>query len=80
MLKFKDTKIEQVGLTDKQQREDAEIDQDLLRIGHLVVDRQRQETFAQAWYNHWRSALWSIVLGTALVMEGMDTGMVRHSS
>jgi hypothetical protein len=66
-----------IGLTAGQRAEDADIDIALLKLGQQVVSKQKEETFTQAWRNHWRAAVWSMVLGTALIMEGLDTSMVR---
>lgn len=72
-----DSRDEHIGLTAGQIAEDADIDVALLKLGQQVVSKQKEETFTQAWRNHWRAAVWSMVLGTALIMEGLDTGMVR---
>ncbi|OCF76812.1 hypothetical protein I204_02518 [Kwoniella mangroviensis CBS 8886] len=66
-----------IGLTDAQPRAVAEdVDPELIRIGHEVVSRQKQETFAQAWRNHWGAGMWSLFLSCALFMEGYDTGLI----
>ncbi|KAK6903858.1 hypothetical protein I203_107366 [Kwoniella mangroviensis CBS 8507] len=66
-----------IGLTDAQLRAVAEdVDPELIRIGHEVVSRQKQETFAQAWRNHWSAGMWSLFLSCALFMEGYDTGLI----
>ncbi|WVQ69130.1 uncharacterized protein L199_007345 [Kwoniella botswanensis] len=66
-----------IGLTDAQLRAVAEdVDPELIRIGHEVVSRQKQETFAQAWRNHWGAGMWSLFLSCALFMEGYDTGLI----
>ncbi|RSH92507.1 hypothetical protein EHS25_008923 [Saitozyma podzolica] len=72
-----DSKDEHIGLTAGQIAEDADIDVALLKLGQQVVSKQKEETFTQAWRNHWRAAVWSMVLGTALIMEGLDTGMLN---
>jgi hypothetical protein len=69
---------EHIGLTAGQLAEDADTDVALLKLGQQVVSKQKEESFTQSWRNHWRAALWSMVLGTALIMEGLDTSMVRR--
>lgn len=66
-----------VGLTDKQLAAVAGIDTELVRIGHEVIERQKHETFRQAWRIHWRAGAWSVVLTLALFMEGYDTGLLN---
>ncbi|WRT64889.1 uncharacterized protein IL334_001825 [Kwoniella shivajii] len=66
-----------IGLTDEQLRATVEgVDPELIRIGHEVVARQKQETFSQAWRNHWGAGMWSLFLSCALFMEGYDTGLI----
>ncbi|WWC59367.1 uncharacterized protein I303_101919 [Kwoniella dejecticola CBS 10117] len=66
-----------IGLTDAQLRAVVEdVDPELIRIGHEVVARQKQETFREAWRNHWGAGMWSFVLSCALFMEGYDTGLI----
>ena len=72
-----------VGLTDAQLRVVTNADPELIRIGYQVVEKQKKESFREAWRNHWRAACWSIFLTSALFMEGYDTavvsGNVKHS-
>ncbi|WWD22917.1 hypothetical protein CI109_107412 [Kwoniella shandongensis] len=66
-----------IGLTDAQLRAVAEDnDPELIRIGYEVINRQKSETFAQAWRNHWSAGMWSIFLSSALFMEGYDTALI----
>jgi SP family general alpha glucoside:H+ symporter-like MFS transporter len=55
-----------VDVTDAQILADVEIDHNLLRLGHEVIERQKRETFAETWRNHWRAAIWSLFISTAL--------------
>jgi SP family general alpha glucoside:H+ symporter-like MFS transporter len=66
-----------VGLTEAQLQADTGVDPELVRLGYAVIERQKQETFREAWRNHWRAACWSIFLTSALFMEGYDTAVVR---
>ena len=65
-----------VGLTEAQLQADTGVDPELVRIGYAVIEKQKQETFREAWHNHWRAACWSIFLTSALFMEGYDTAVV----
>jgi MFS transporter, SP family, general alpha glucoside:H+ symporter len=65
-----------VGMTEAQVIADLDIDQNLLRIGHEVIARQKEEQFGASWKNHWRAACWAMFLGTALWMEGYDGAVV----
>ena len=65
-----------IGLTERHIIEDANIDVNLLHIGHGVISRQKEEGFIATWRNHWRAAMWSIFISTALWMEGYDGGVV----
>jgi SP family general alpha glucoside:H+ symporter-like MFS transporter len=55
---------------------DIALDQELLRIGHEVVAKQKLEGFRTAWRNHWRAAVWSLFISFALWMEGFDNSLV----
>ncbi|ORX35608.1 general substrate transporter [Kockovaella imperatae] len=63
-------------MTTKQKIEDSNLDQELLRIGHQVIARQKEENFGTAWRNHWRAAAWSLFISMALWMEGYDTSIL----
>ena len=69
-----------VGLTDAQLVTLSNIDIELVRIGQQVIEKQKGESFVQAWKNHWRAACWSLFLTSALFMEGYDTAVVRDLS
>ncbi len=66
-----------VGLTDRQLEAVAGIDPELVRIGHQVIARQKEESFLQAWRTHWKAGSWAFVLTLALFMEGYDTGLLN---
>lgn len=70
----KDGKVE---LTDAELAGGLEFDPELLRIGGEVIARQKLESFRQTWRHHWRAAVWSLIISTALWMEGYDTSVVR---
>jgi SP family general alpha glucoside:H+ symporter-like MFS transporter len=65
-----------IGLTDAQLRAEVDVEPELVRLGYEVVERQKKETFREAWRNHWRAACWSIFLTSALFMEGYDPAVV----
>ena len=65
--------------TDEQVLKDLALDQDLLAVGHQVIERQKAEGFWLAWKNNWRAAGWSLFISMALWMEGFDQAIVRHS-
>lgn len=58
---------------------DVTVDPELLRIGFQVVEKQKNASFALGWKQHWRAALWSITISTALIMEGYDTSVVSFN-
>jgi SP family general alpha glucoside:H+ symporter-like MFS transporter len=67
----------QVGLTQAQIDADIDVDLDLVHVGYQVVARQKEESFAQVWKQHWRGGVWSLAISMALWMEGYDTNVVR---
>jgi hypothetical protein len=67
----------QVGLTQAQIDADIDVDLDLVHLGYQVVARQKEESFAQVWKQHWRGGVWSLAISMALWMEGYDTNVVR---
>ena len=67
-----------IGLTDAQLRAVCDVDPELVRIGSEVIERQKQETFRQAWRTHWKAGCWAIFLASSLFMEGFDTAIVSH--
>ncbi|ORY20871.1 trehalose transport-related protein [Naematelia encephala] len=67
----------QVGLTQAQLDSDLDVDIDLLRVGHQVIERQKTEDFAAVWRYHWRAAIWSLIISMALWMEGYDTNVIN---
>lgn len=71
-----DPQLNVVGLTEAQREAVKDIDPELVKLGFAVVQRQKGESFRQAWKNHWRAASWSIFLTSALFMEGYDTAVV----
>lgn len=54
----------------------ADIDSELLQAGRALVEKQKAESFWGAWKRHWPAAVWSMILSTALIMEGYDTAVV----
>lgn len=56
--------------------EQASLNEELVQQGRALVERQKAETFWEAWAKHWPAAVWSIILSTALIMEGYDTAVV----
>ncbi|OCF32008.1 hypothetical protein I317_06706 [Kwoniella heveanensis CBS 569] len=71
------TTTEVVKLSGEQLQAVSHLDPELVRIGHEVVQKQKSETFLQAWRNHGRAAGWSIFLTSALLMEGFDTAIIN---
>lgn len=65
-----------IGLTSAQLLQDVTVDQELVRVGYHVIERQKEENFTQTWRNHWNAACWSLAVSTALWMEGFDTAVV----
>jgi hypothetical protein len=57
---------------------DVNLDHELLRLGHDVIDRQKSENFSASWKNHWRAAGWSLFISMALWMEGFDNALVSR--
>ncbi|OCF78039.1 hypothetical protein I204_02045 [Kwoniella mangroviensis CBS 8886] len=74
---FKTQATETVRLTEEQLQAVSHLDPELVRIGHEVVQRQKKESFIQAWRNHGRAAGWSVFLTSALLMEGFDTAIIN---
>ncbi|WVF71078.1 hypothetical protein IAT40_005875 [Kwoniella sp. CBS 6097] len=74
-LKTRATEI--VKLSEQQLQAVSHLDPDLVRIGHEVVQKQKKESFLQAWRNHGRAAGWSVFLTSALLMEGFDTAIIN---
>lgn len=66
----------QIGLTDAQIATGLEFDPDLLRVGHDVIERQKAEGFWAGWRNNYQACLWSLLISTALWMEGYDHSIV----
>lgn len=52
----------------------------LLASASLADAAEHELTFKQAFHKHYRAALWSMFLSTALIMEGYDMGSVRSSA
>lgn len=71
---------EKVTETRAQQAGDAELDQELLRIGQQVIMRQKAETFRESWASHWRAGAWSLFISMGLWMEGFDQAIVSFVS
>jgi SP family general alpha glucoside:H+ symporter-like MFS transporter len=69
-----------IGLTNAQFNADSNLDHDKLHIGYEVIQRQKEETFRSTWRSHWRAAVWSLCISTALWMEGYDTNVVSSYS
>ncbi|GFZ44894.1 hypothetical protein JCM24511_02620 [Saitozyma sp. JCM 24511] len=67
----------QVGLTQAQIDADIDVDLDLVHVGYQVVARQKEESFAQVWKQHWRGGVWSLAISMALWMEGYDTNVIN---
>ena len=68
-----------VDLSAQHVSKDAQLDQELLRIGHEVIALQKQEPVRMALRNHWKGAIWSLFMSMALWMEGFDTSMLGSS-
>ncbi|ORX37003.1 general substrate transporter [Kockovaella imperatae] len=67
-----------VAMAPQQATAETQLDQELVQIGHEVIARQKQETFSMAWRNHWRGAVWSLLISMALWMEGFDTSLLGN--
>ncbi|WWC92593.1 uncharacterized protein L201_007552 [Kwoniella dendrophila CBS 6074] len=74
---FRTSPTEVVKLNEEQIKAVSHLDPELVRIGHEVIEKQKKETFLQAWRNHGRAAGWSIFLTSALLMEGFDTAIIN---
>ncbi|WVW87131.1 hypothetical protein I302_109188 [Kwoniella bestiolae CBS 10118] len=74
---FKTHTADTVRLTEEQLKAVSHLDPELVRIGHEVIERQKKESFIQAWRNHGRAAGWSVFLSSALLMEGFDTAIIN---
>jgi SP family general alpha glucoside:H+ symporter-like MFS transporter len=48
----------------------------LIDAAIAVAEYEKTLSFSQIFKLYWKGAVWSIVLSLALVMEGMDTGLV----
>ncbi|WRT69905.1 uncharacterized protein IL334_006896 [Kwoniella shivajii] len=68
---------ETVKLNEEQLQAVSHLDPELVKIGHEVVQKQKKESFIQAWKTHGRAAGWSIFLTSALLMEGFDTAIIN---
>lgn len=67
----------QVGLTDAQIATGFDVDHNLLRVGQDIIERQKAEGFWAGWRNNYKACCWSLLISTALWMEGYDASVVR---
>ncbi|RSH93062.1 hypothetical protein EHS25_007415 [Saitozyma podzolica] len=66
-----------IGLTDGLAAHATGIDPTVLQAGYALLEEEKGMGLRQCLSTHWRAALWSAFLSTALWMEGFDTSIVN---
>ncbi|GFZ49878.1 hypothetical protein JCM24511_07281 [Saitozyma sp. JCM 24511] len=66
-----------IGLTDGLAAHATGIDPSVLQAGYALLEEEKGMGLRQCLSTHWRAALWSAFLSTALWMEGFDTSIVN---
>lgn len=67
-----------IGLTDGLAAHATGIDPSVLQAGYALLEEEKGMSLRQCLSTHWRAALWSAFLSTALWMEGFDTSIVSQ--
>jgi len=56
----------------------GDIDPVLLLAGHAMILDEKERSTIETLKTHWKAAAYSLILSTALIMEGYDAVIVSH--
>jgi hypothetical protein len=68
--------LHRITLTDKQLARERDVDSAQLQEGIAMIEEEKNTPTSQASRPHWRAGIFSLVLSSALIMEGYDAVIV----